>query len=584
MRLLILVWFVSFGWVFSAAAQSGSDVVWVQIEAHSTLQEAQSRAQIIAAELEDVNGFALGNGWYGIALGPYRRTDAQRVLDVYRAQRQIPQDSYIALSATYRQQFFPPGADVLRRGALEAPQEAAPSETAQTPQEEAVPEASPEVIDETPQQARNSERRLSKQERKNLQIALQWAGHYSGGIDGAFGRGTRRSMESWQVANGFEPTGILTTLQRETLIGQYNAVLEGLDLALVSDARAGIDIKIPKALVQFDRHDYPFAHYKSVDQSGVQVVLISQEGSQSTLAALYDVMQTLEIVPMLGPRQLRRTSFELTGEGDQFISYTEASLKNGQIKGFTLVWPAQDEARRTRVIEEMRASLIRTDGVLTLAQARLDEQAIDLVSGLEIRKPDRAGSGFFTDASGTLVTSSGLVEGCTRITIDDDEASITNTVAEFGLAILTPQASLAPRQVAQLASGATRLRTEILVGGYPYGGVLDAPTLSVGQLVDMSGLRGEEHLLRLSIGLQRGDVGGPVLSETGQVIGMITLPGATDQQLPAKVQFALKASEITAALPQGQQSTAVSEGQEALQVDEIAERARGMTALVSCWE
>jgi S1-C subfamily serine protease len=580
-RLLILVWFLVFGWVQSVAAQSGSEVVWVQIEAHSTLSEAQKRAELIAAELEDVNGFTLGNGWYGIALGPYRRTDAQRVLDVYRAQGQIPRDSYIALSGTFRQQFFPPGADILRRGALETSEATTPTQAEQEQQtvQEQIP---PQASDETPQEARNSERQLSKQEREKLQIALEWAGHYSGGIDGAFGRGTRNAMKGWQVANGFDPTGILTTLQRETLISQYNAVLDGLDLAYVLDAEAGIEIKIPKALVQFDRHDYPFAHYTAMDQSGVQVLLISQEGSESTLAALYDVMQTLEIVPMEGPRQLKRSRFELIGESEQFISHTEASLNNGQIKGFTLIWPTGDETRRTRLIEEMRASLTRTDAVLTLTQARLDEQAFDLLSGLEVRKPDRAGSGFFTDKAGTLVTSFELVNGCTRITIDDEsEASITSMNPDLGLAVLTPQTSLAPRQVAQFANGPTRLRTEIAVGGYPYDGVLDAPTLSVGRLVDMAGLRGEEHLLRLSIGLQRGDVGGPVLSETGAVIGMITLPGTTPQQLPAKVQFALKADKITAILPQ---TIFNPEQQQPLQAAEIAERARGMTALISCWE
>ena len=38
------------------------------------------------------------------------------------------------------------------------------------------------------------------------------------------------------------------------------------------------------------------------DGSGVRVLLISQSGDQGTLFGLYDIMQTLEIVPMEGPR------------------------------------------------------------------------------------------------------------------------------------------------------------------------------------------------------------------------------------------------------------------------------------------
>ena len=66
-----------------AQAQTDADIVWVQIEAHPTLAQATDRARAYANSLEDVNGFALGGGWYGIALGPYRRSDAVQVLRSY---------------------------------------------------------------------------------------------------------------------------------------------------------------------------------------------------------------------------------------------------------------------------------------------------------------------------------------------------------------------------------------------------------------------------------------------------------------------------------------------------------------------
>ena len=77
------------------AAQT--EVVWIQIEARPTLAEAQDRARAYAAEIPDVNGFALPSGWYAIALGPYVRADAEQVLRVYRADRIVPNDSYIVL-------------------------------------------------------------------------------------------------------------------------------------------------------------------------------------------------------------------------------------------------------------------------------------------------------------------------------------------------------------------------------------------------------------------------------------------------------------------------------------------------------
>ena len=89
------------------------EVVWIQIEANSTLAEAQDRARAYAADLPDVNGFVLNSGWYAIALGPYVRADADQVLRVYRAERTIPNDSYIAFTSSFRQQFWPVGANLL---------------------------------------------------------------------------------------------------------------------------------------------------------------------------------------------------------------------------------------------------------------------------------------------------------------------------------------------------------------------------------------------------------------------------------------------------------------------------------------
>ena len=55
---------------------------------------------------------------------------------------------------------------------------------------------------------------LTAGEREQLQVALAWAGVYEGGIDGAFGRGTRTAMALWQGRNGYEATGILTARER----------------------------------------------------------------------------------------------------------------------------------------------------------------------------------------------------------------------------------------------------------------------------------------------------------------------------------------------------------------------------------
>ncbi|QFT60417.1 Putative peptidoglycan binding domain protein [Sulfitobacter sp. THAF37] len=572
-------------------AQAADEIVWVQIEAQPSLTVATDRARAYASTLEDVNGFSLGGGWYGIAVGPYRRADAEEVLRSYVRDGLVPRDSFIQLSIRFRQQFWPVGANVLNNGVIDPPASVATTQeapTQTTPAEEPLaetPAPEPEPADETLQEARQSERLLDGQERRDLQIALQWAGFYNAAIDGAFGRGTRNSMAGWQEANGYEATGVLTTLQRAALLKQYNAVLDGLGLQIVRDEKAGIEIMMPTAEVSLAEYEPPFVHYNSDGDIGARVLLISQAGDQDTLFGLYDIMQTLEIVPLDGPRDRKSNSFELIGENGSIISQTQVSLENGQIKGFTLIWPAGDEERRRRVIAEMSKSLVRLPGVLDPAEGAGEEQAIDLVAGLQVRQPRIARSGFFVDADGAVATTAETVQGCGRLTIDGDtEADVIAQDRDSGVAILKPREALAPLAVAEFGLQAPRLQSEVSVAGFSYEGVLSAATLTFGTLSDVRGLRGEETVKRLSLAAQDGDAGGPVFDASGNVMGMLLPRSSGSQELPGDVNFAVDAAVIADLATGAGLTLDASDRTGSIAPRDLRLAAQGMTVLVSCWE
>ncbi|MDE0985342.1 MAG: peptidoglycan-binding domain-containing protein, partial [Yoonia sp.] len=259
LRALIAVIFLGL-WPVSMLAQ---DVAYVQVEAHPTLTTAQARARFYAGQLENVNGFSLGGGWYGVVLGPYTPDDANTVLRQMRRDRTIPSDSFIITGRRFLQQFWPVG--------VGAQTTAQPLPDATTPEVETVApiEAAPlaEVIElvapptETRRQAQASEKLLDRDQRKDLQTALKWAGFYASAIDGAYGRGTRASMRAWQDANNAEPTGVLTTTQRATLLTSYNAVLDGMDLQLVRDDASGIEMLVPTGVVVFAEYEPPFVRF-----------------------------------------------------------------------------------------------------------------------------------------------------------------------------------------------------------------------------------------------------------------------------------------------------------------------------------
>ncbi|MQQ09445.1 peptidoglycan-binding protein [Epibacterium sp. SM1979] len=581
MKKIIAVWALSILSLIIAAPRAvqaqQEPTVWIQIAAHPSLAQAEARARDFASRLPDVSGFSLGGGWYGVVLGPYSRTDAERVLQVYRAERQIPGDSFIAFSRNLRAQFYPVG-PVETTPVIPPVAEAAP-EPSQSPA------VSSDFDDESPAEARRSEARLSRDEKMQLQIALQAQGFYNSSIDGSFGRGTRRSMADWQAANRVEPTGVLTTRQRQSLLDQYNAPLISVGMDRVEDAAAGIALSLPTQEVTFARHESPFSIYETSGDLGAQVLLISQPGDARTLAGLFEILQTLEIVPLEGPRSRQGNSFSIEGRGKGMITHAEATLRNGEIKGFALIWPTGDDERRARILTEMQRSFTRLDGVLDPTAGADAPQSVDLLSGLEIRKPRLSRTGFFVDATGTVLTTSDVVAECSQVTLDHDyPVDVILNDTPNGVAVLRPRGTLAPMDVAQLATSAPRLQSDVAVAGFSYEGVLGAPSLTWGTLSDLRSLDGNQGVARLALAAQSGDVGGPVLNTNGAVLGMLLPRQIGSQQLPDGVSFAANAQALRAILERASVA-AVDQSDDQGQVPnaELVRKANGMTVLVSCW-
>jgi peptidoglycan hydrolase-like protein with peptidoglycan-binding domain/S1-C subfamily serine protease len=556
----------------AVAPARAQEAVWLQIEARPNLASAEERARDYASRLENVVGFRLASGWYAIALGPYTPEAATAQLSGLRSTRQVPGDSFVSDGAGFRDQFWPTGATGIATPPIAAPTTV--EETALTP---------PIPADETVAEARASERLLNREEREELQRALQIQGFYNSRIDGSIGPGTRNAMAAWQEFAGYEVTGVLTSGQRAELVNSLRELLDSLAMRQVLDIRAGIEIDLPMGMVTFKGYDAPFARYAGED---VQVLLISQSGDRDTLQGLYDVMQTLEIVPLDGAREIGRTSFTLTGRNDRIFSYTYAEIRDDAVKGYTLVWPTEDALRGRIALDRMQASFTAlADAVLPDTAGDMALQRPDLLAGLQIRQSDSSVSGFYVTSDGTVLTVAAPLAACARITLDGDtEADLIATDTELGLALLRPRSRLAPLGIGRITDQTPRLQSDIAVAGYSYGGRLGAPTMSFGTLEDLEGLEGEDSLKRLALNVQPGDAGGPVLDTGGAVVGLL-LPkdGANDRTLPEDVNFAADAEAIIAFLEANGIAITPPNTNAAMAPEDLALLGADMTVLVECW-
>ena len=566
----------------AAAAQEGT--TFIQIAARSSLRAGEEEARRYSARVAGVNGFSMPGGWYVVAIGPFTEAEARERLTRLRSESRIPGDSFLADGARFGERFFPVGARPAAEAPDPAPAAPAPAVGAATEAPVIDFERAAEVLgDESPAEARASEARLDREARDQLQRALASAGFYEGGIDGAFGAGTRRAMGAWQSARGYDATGVLTSAQRAALVAEFNAVFDGLGLRVVRDGDAGIDLEMPTALVAFAGYETPFARYEPTGAlPEARVVLISREGGREDLAGLYEIMQTLTVVPPDGPRRRANDSFDIEGRGARIVSRTHAEHRDGRIKGFTLVWPAGD-TRFERLWERMRASFDPAPaGVLGTARATpAEEQDVDLLAGLEVRRADLSRSGFFVDLDGHVLTTAEVAEGCRTIRLD--EAHDARVAWSDGrIALLEPGEALAPPAVAAFAEAPLPIGEEIAVGGYPFGGALGRASVTFGTLADIKGLGAERELDRYEVATTEAEAGGPVIGPHGEVTGLL-LANTGPKVLPENAALGVDASTLRAALLDRGLNAPLAAPGARMGPEDIVDRAGALTVQVSCY-
>jgi hypothetical protein len=578
------------GYMITAQIAAAQDQVWLQIEAQPNLAKAQERAGAYAANLgasglPGLQGYALDSGWYGIALGPMGPDQAVGLLQSLSTSGVIPPDSYITDGASFGQPFWPPGSETVQ--AQPSVEPAAPV-AEPSPQTAERPDLSSTLPDETVAEAKASEAALPPEALQELQMALKWYGFYEGAVDGRIGSGSRKSMAAWQSAQGREPTGVLTTAERARLTGGYREEERLFGFASVSEAESGIEITLPMAMLDFDGYAPPFVRYKAKEGSGAKasVLLISEPGTLAALSGLYDVLQTLDVMPAEGERALGEDSFTMRGRNDKIESYAYATVAGGNVKGFVLTWDVALAGEMERVIPMVQSSFRSTgEKALDPGLVPLDEAVKrGLLAGIAAKAPKSSATGFFVDPKGAVVTLASAVQGCSKVTLDHRTEVQVKALGD--LALLQPMVPVAPRAYAAFAPSLPAAGTPVTLAGYSWGERLSAPVLTQGTLAEGTGLNGEAGMARLAISSMAGDLGGPVLDPTGAVVGML-IPAGAGKALPEGVGFVSTAQSLSAVLSDPVKAgltLSLAPAAAKATPDALSAAARGMTVLVSCWE
>lgn len=183
------------------------------------------------------------------------------------------------------------------------------------------------------------------------------------------------------------------------------------------------------------------------------------------------------------------------------------------------------------------------------------------------------GTGFMVSASGYLVTSAHVIQGASQVKVIQNSKPVPAKVVSVDfandVALLkaegTSQAGNTPRQIMGypvleeevgpffclpvISSGPVKLGAEVLTVGFPnvlVQGV--SPKLTKGEISSLCGVKDDPRFFQISVPVQPGNSGGPLVDAQGNVVGLITghlnesVAVETAGALPQNVNYAVKSS------------------------------------------
>ena len=209
------------------------------------------------------------------------------------------------------------------------------------------------------------------------------------------------------------------------------------------------------------------------------------------------------------------------------------------------------------------------------------------------RMPTSSGSGFLVGPDGEVLTNNHVVDGCAQVTVrhsgDAHTATIRASDATNDLALLAAP-GLSGETAAFSESPQAALGETATVAGYPFGRLLASDLhVTSGNISALAGLRDDSTRLQITAPVQPGNSGGPLLDESGNVIGVVVsrlnalgVARATGT-IPQNVNFAIKGSVARMFLEIHGVPYGRANGGEKLSTQAVADLARGFTVAVECW-
>lgn len=203
----------------------------------------------------------------------------------------------------------------------------------------------------------------------------------------------------------------------------------------------------------------------------------------------------------------------------------------------------------------------------------------------------KSGTGIFITTEGHVLTNAHVVKDCLEIRVGLGQGNYASgqLIAKDptnDLALLRVEAK--PQYVGALRSD-VRLGENVEAFGYPLANILaTSGNFTTGNITALAGLSDDSRFYQISAPVQPGNSGGPLLDESGNVIGVVSsklnflseLKNVGD--IPENVNFAIKASLAANFLQDNNIKYQAGEATQAMKGPDIADQAKRMSVSIEC--
>jgi len=207
----------------------------------------------------------------------------------------------------------------------------------------------------------------------------------------------------------------------------------------------------------------------------------------------------------------------------------------------------------------------------------------------ELYKLKGTGSGFAVNPDGGILTNFHVVEDCDKLTVNDDvEAEFQAADEQDDLAYLRVTKGFQGHAAFTSKANPTLGQTAT-VAGYPLTGILSSGlNLTTGSVSAVAGLGNNPKLMQITAPIQSGNSGGPILDDSGNVIGVVVSKLSSKWMfenvgvIPQNVNFAIKSLVAKTFMDINGLPYSESSLTKAKTLEEIGEAAQEFTVSVQC--